>query len=73
MATRGMAKAFQAGEAVRKPRESSESNLMLLPGAKTLSLANADEPAIGANNVTCHANGPLPRASTVMVLKTGRQ
>lgn len=43
---------------VELTRKSREPNLMLLPGAKAPSLANADELAIEAENVSWHANDP---------------
>jgi hypothetical protein len=43
-------------------RKSREPNMMWLKGAKVLPLMNAKELAIGVEDVTWHANDPLPCA-----------
>jgi hypothetical protein len=47
--------------------------MMWLPGAKLSLPLNVEVRAIGVEDVTWHANGPLPGVPTIMVSETGGQ
>jgi hypothetical protein len=55
------------GSLVAVVRKSRESNMMRLPGAKLSSSVNIEVRAIGVEDVTWHANGPLTGAPAIVL------
>ena len=53
--------------------KSREPNVMQLSGARLSPSVNVEIQAIGVEDVTWHANDPLPGAPTVMVSETKDQ